>query len=138
MQNIAKNYAGIWIDHKHAFIVFIYSKNITLSIIESHVPSHHRSAGGTRSSKAIGEIVSEGKSTNRFKNDLCRYYDEVISKIDKSDSILIIGPGKAKKELLKRIEGSHISNTNIAGIETTDKMTENQIMAYVKDFFHVR
>ena len=52
------------------------------------------------------------------------------------NSIVIFGPGKSKKELLKRIELSHLCNIKIAGIETVDKMTENQITAYVMDYFY--
>ena len=126
-----KIYIGIWIDHKQAYIIYIKNNKSTLHKIESHVSGHPKSAGGTRSKKATGEIISESKYLNK-------YYNKIISEIKNTDSILIFGPGEAKRELLKRIESSHLWKSKIVGIETVDKMTEMQIISYTKGYYNVK
>jgi len=53
------------------------------------------------------------------------------------ESILIIGPGEAKGELVKRLERDEIGG-RIVGIETVDKMTNRQIAERVRQQFHVQ
>jgi hypothetical protein len=62
------------------------------------------------------------------------YYDEVISCIRDAESILIFGPGEAKGELKKRLEKDNLGGC-IVGIETSDKMTDPQIVAKVRAHF---
>ena len=49
-------------------------------------------------------------------------------------SILIFGPGEAKGELKKRLEGDKLGG-RIVSIETVDKMTDRQIAAKVRQHF---
>ena len=49
-------------------------------------------------------------------------------------SILIFGPGEVKDELKKRFE-RHKLGGRIVGVETMDKMTDNQIAAKVRRYF---
>jgi hypothetical protein len=58
----------------------------------------------------------------------------VISYIRSAESILIFGPGEAKGELKQRLENEKLHG-NIVGIETVDKMTDNQIVAKVRQHF---
>ncbi len=65
----------------------------------------------------------------------CRLaYDAVIASIRDAESILIFGPGEAKDELKKRLEGNNLSGS-IVGIETVDKMTERQIAVKIRHHF---
>jgi len=58
----------------------------------------------------------------------------VISYIRDAESILIFGPGEAKGELEKRLAAQGLGK-RIVGIETTDKMTDGQIAAKVREHF---
>jgi hypothetical protein len=49
--------------------------------------------------------------------------------------IYIFGPGEAKIELKKEIEKNNVFLDKISDIETTDKLTEPQIVAKVKKYF---
>jgi hypothetical protein len=66
---------------------------------------------------------------------LNKYYDEVIAAIRDAESILIFGPGEAKGELGKRLERDKLGG-HIIAVETIDKMTDRQIAAKVREYFH--
>ena len=54
--------------------------------------------------------------------------------IRSANSILVFGPGEAKVEFKTRLEKEKIKNRSIV-IETVDKMTDNQIVAKVRQYF---
>ena len=135
---LGKN-TGIWIDHKHACIVCINLDGISIKEIASNVEKHTRLSGGSRSKTAYGpqDIASESKHDNKYRHHLDKYYEIVIKEIGTATSLFVFGPGEAKKELLKHIETSSLRTTKIAGVATRDKMTEKQIVVYVKEFYSV-
>jgi len=49
--------------------------------------------------------------------------------------IYVFGPGEAKIELKKEIEKNNMFLNKISDIETSDKLTEPQIVAKVKKYF---
>lgn len=118
---------GLWIDHKEALIASA-TKNSEVKRIVSDIEKHVRFAGGAAST------TEEDIRDRRFDNHLQKYYDEVIAYIHDADSILILGPGEAKIELKKRLEAQHLGD-HIVGIETFDKMSEQQIAAKVRERF---
>ena len=67
-------------------------------------------------------------------NSLERYYDDINGYIRDADSILIFGPGEAKGELEKRLKSKNL-NHGIVSVETTDKLTDPQIAAKVREYF---
>jgi stalled ribosome rescue protein Dom34 len=80
-----------------------------------------------------GESAEKHKD-KRLTGYLNKYYDEVLSYIRNAESILIFGPGEAKMELKKRLESMEL-HKRIVGFETVDKMTDNQIVAKVRQRF---
>lgn len=132
-----KRKVGLWIDHKKAIIVSIEGEEVNTHVIESDVEKRVRLSGGSRSTTPYGpqDVASESKRDERYKHHLNLYYREVIQAIRNADSILIFGPGEAKGELKKAMEGSKDLRGRIVGVETTDKMTQPQIVSKVREFF---
>ena len=130
-----KNQVGLWIDHRHALIVrFLETGEVLKSHIISKLPKHIRFSGVSHD-KAENEAhddYAENKRDRRFKDLLNRYYAEVIAKLENADSILILGPGEAKIELQKQLENKTQAEIMI---EAADKMTENQILANLRQHF---
>ena len=124
-----KREVGLWLDHKKAVIVIITDEGEEIKIIESHMEKHVRFSTGS-SESGQGEDVRD----RQFKNHLNRYYDRVIACIGDADSIQIFGPGEAKGELEKRLEGEEFKG-HILAIEAADKMTDGQIAAKVRQHF---
>jgi hypothetical protein len=71
------------------------------------------------------------------RQHLDRYYDEVISQVGQPEAILIFGPGEAKLQLKERLSRSKALSEHIVGIETTDKLTDPQIVAKVKEHYGI-
>ena len=134
-----KKYAGIWIDHEKAFVVLIHGEKAALHRIESNVEGRIRLSGGSRSRTSYGpqDVASETKIDRRRKHHLQDYYQKVMHGLVDADKIMVLGPGEAKAELAKEIRNSKELAAKIVSIERADKMTREQIIAKVKEFFGV-
>ncbi len=110
--------AGIWIDHKEAFVVFVDEG------AEAHVRFTSR-----------GEhAAADDQRERQFAAHLGTYYDEVIAHVRDAKSILLFGPGEAKGELEKRLAGQGLG-ARVVAVETTGKMTDHQISAKVREHY---
>jgi hypothetical protein len=130
-QPIATQNVGVWIDHKEAFVVVSHEPKTEPQSIPSDMEKH------VRFSEHLSETggLADDQRDKQFQVHLDRYYDEVITHLHDATSILIFGPGEAKGEFKKRLEHQG-TGSRIAGVETTDKLTPNQISAKVNDYFH--
>jgi hypothetical protein len=131
---------GIWIDHRQAFLVHVEGEEVTTVRLEAEATGRSRAGGGSRSRTPYGpqDVASEAKMDEKYGHQLRRFYDRVIDSIQDTGHIYIFGPGEAKIEFRKRIEESKELAKRLAAVETADKMTENQIVAKVKQFFAPR
>jgi stalled ribosome rescue protein Dom34 len=125
-----KRQAGIWIDHREAFVVFIGEGAEQTQRIESGVEKHVRFSGRSASE----EGSADDQRDRQFAVHLDRYYDEVISHVRDAESILLFGPGEAKSEFKTRLASKGLGG-RIVGVETVDKMTERQIAAKVRQYY---
>ena len=119
---------GIWIDHQKAVIVSASADRVTSRTLESEVGSHGRYSSS-------GDGGGEKRYEERHGQHLDRYYDEVISQLGQPEALLIFGPGEAKVELKERLSRSKALSERTIDIETTDKLTDPQIVAKVKEHF---
>ena len=79
-------------------------------------------------------MPADDSRQREYTGQLARYYDAIISLLRGCGSILIFGPGETKGELKKRLEKQPGAPRAIT-LETTDKMTEPQIVAMVRHHF---
>ena len=128
---------GIWIDHTKAVIVFVSADRVTAKTVESDVGPHARYSGRAPYPTPGGPKAGRGekKYEARYGQHLDRYYDEVISQLGQPEALLIFGPGEAKLQLKERLSRSKEQPS--VEIETTDELTEPQIVAKVKDHYGI-
>jgi hypothetical protein len=125
---------GLWIDHKQAYA--IWSKDGRIEVIPSRIePPAHYSGGTQLGGKLNQKADTELRHNDRFRLQLHKYYQQVISALKSADSILIMGPGEAKIELEKAIKKNKSMQKRIRKVQTADKMTKNQMIAYVRKFY---
>lgn len=144
-----KTFIGIWIDRKKAAIVTLNrpeqkyeaDKVITITQIRSDVERKVRLAGGSRTRNTPWgpqEVAVDGKIEARLKQQLKKFYHQIIEFIKDANKILIMGPGETKYGLKKQIEQSKTMASKIVDVQTCDKMTDNQLAARVKSYFGVK
>ncbi len=131
---------GIWIDTKKAIIVTLDGhKEEKITEIDSDVENnvYHNKEGdkGTFSGNHHGD--SETKFDNRKKEEMDYYLKTVLSYIKGSDYLYIFGPAETKIKLEQKLrEQKSLGKINLKAVETADKMTLNEIVAKVKDFYN--
>jgi stalled ribosome rescue protein Dom34 len=131
--------AGLWIDHRKAVIAILSAKGEETMEIRSNVDKQPGRFAGIRSTAPYeSQLVRADDSRERkFTGDLNQYYAKVIAAIRDADAILILGPGEAKGELKKRLNRANLGG-HITAMETTDKLTNRQIVAKARNYFRKR
>ena len=127
--------AGVWIDHKQAILVLITEGGKEIKKIKSGVGMPTRSAGGSRPKNKFTphDFVAEDRRERKAMSHLTDYYDEVIARLRGAEAILILGPGEAKGEFIKRINSKKLGG--VVEVETADKMTDRQVAVKVSEHF---
>jgi hypothetical protein len=128
--------AGLWIDHRKAIIVAVTETGDEISLIISKAEKQLRRSGDSplKGPFNVKRVPADDRRQRALTGHLNIYYDAVIACIRDADSILIFGPGEAKRQLKTRLE-KHKLGERIVAIETVDKMTGRQIAAKVRAYF---
>ena len=131
-----KTNLGLWIDHRKAVIVPASGAPEEVRMILSHADRQPGRIDGERSTAPFEsqQAVADDVRDRKFEQHLNTYYDEVIAAVHEAESLLILGPGEAKGEFKKRLEKEKPGGRAVT-VETTDKMSDRQIAARVRDYF---
>jgi hypothetical protein len=129
--------AGLWIDHRKAFIAIVSAKGEKTIEIKSSIDKQPSRLAGVRSTAPFESqlVKADDRLERRLAAHLNQYYAKVISVLRNTDAILVFGPGEAKGELKKRLTRSKVGG-HITVMETTDKLTDRQIAAKARKYFH--
>lgn len=140
-KNLSTKYprAGVWIDHTKAEIVVLTGEQVDVKTVYSDAERKHRSMGGAHSSTQTSHMasVSELKMNARRENTFKRYYEEVSEELKGVDQFYVIGPDGAKSEFKIALEKHPDLLKKMVAIETSDKISEAQLVSQVKRFFQV-
>ena len=117
---------GIWMDHAHAHVIE-FTNDISE---EKNVISkmEHEEKG-----QNLGK--NENMMNNREKHDQSDYYKKLGEVIINYQEVILFGPTNAKAELLNVLRADHRFEKVKIDIQQTDKMTDNQQMAFVNGHF---
>jgi hypothetical protein len=130
--------AGVWIDHHKAVVVLFSDEREDIRQIMCDPVAPARSSGEAlvKSSYTPNDFVAEDKRERKAMIHLNKFYDEVIACLRDADAILVLGPGEAKGEFTKRMEGQKLKG-RIAHVGTVDKMTDGEIAAHVRQLLGI-
>jgi hypothetical protein len=131
-----KQSAGLWIDHRRAFVVTLSDGGEETLQILSGVDRHLSRTDGVQSNEKFESLnfVADDKQQREFTGHLETFYKLVHEAIRGIESVLLMGPGEAKGELKKMMNKSGGSQKP-AMLEADDKMTNPQIIAKVRKHF---
>jgi stalled ribosome rescue protein Dom34 len=128
---------GIWIDKERAHLVTLENETEKFTTIKSEVENYHPSGGfglGFRGSPQ--DAMTKKKYMEREKQQLKSYFKNIVSEIKDADAIAIFGPAQTGEKFRNELNENYIDvSVKVKGIKKADSMTDNQIIAWVKDFF---
>lgn len=129
---------GIWLDKDKALIVTIENGAETFNTIASNVEHYHIHGGsGTRQKGGPQDVVQDSKYLEREKWQMKDYFKTIALQIKESDALVIFGPADTNEKFGKALhENFNTLGTKIKGIKKTDSMSDNQVKAFVRDFFN--
>ncbi len=81
---------------------------------------------------------SENLMHNKEQHQQSEYYKKLGEVIRNYEEVLLFGPTNAKTELANILEADHHFDKIIIKVKPSDKMTENQKHAFVRDYFSMR
>jgi hypothetical protein len=95
----------IWIDSREAIVTRLVGDEARFERIESDVAAHHRSTGHVRHDPLVrhgGGRAPTADESRRLQH-LDRYLDGVAARLPSGDDLLVVGPGKVRVQLARRI-----------------------------------
>jgi len=117
---------GIWMDHSSAHLMEFTTDTSDTKTIES--PFTHEVKEETLKK-------SESLMHHKEQHEEAAYYKKLGEIIEKYDDVLLFGPTDAKTELFNILRQDHHFETKKIEVKQTDKMTENQQHAFVREYF---
>lgn len=121
---VKAKYLGIWMDHSIAYLMGLSTEPIETKIIKSK--STHDEHSTSR---------GENQMHNKEQQVQAEYYKELSEIIINYDEVILFGPTSAKVELLNILKDDHHFDKIKIDVEQTDKMTENQQHAFIREYF---
>lgn len=116
---------GIWMDHSSANLIDLNSKKKSHSIISKF----------TFDTKEEALNRSEKGMHNKSQQLQEAYYKDIADQILNYNQVLLFGPTNANVELNNYLnKDSHFKDINVV-VQSADKMTDNQQVAFVKNHF---
>jgi len=116
---------GIWMDHASAHIMEIADPMVTNIVVSE----------STHEEKEKTLQKGESMMHNKNQQQQAEYYKRLGGVIKDYEDVLLFGPTDAKVELLNILKADlNFSKIKIE-IRQSDKMTENQEHAFVREYF---
>lgn len=132
-----KSNIGIWIDTNQVVVINLSNGDQTVKTIESHIDTKVRTPG---ESKKYGRF--EGHYTTYEKNwenkklaQTNEFLKILLNEIENCDAVVLFGPAIMKTLFEKEIKNNLNLIGKLVGVFDADSMTENQMVAWVKDFY---
>lgn len=134
-----KKNIGIWIDSKQAVIVKLSNNKHTIKTIESNIVFRERVEGETKKFGRFGGqyLTYEKNRENKQKLQTNEFIKNLFKEISNCDSFVIFGPSKMKKIFKKEIKNNMLLAPKLLGVFKSEQLTENQIVALVKDYYTI-
>ena len=81
-------------------------------------------------------MVQDSKYLEREKQQLKKYFKNIATQAEDTDALVLFGPAETYKKFKKELE-EHYTNINskVKSVQKADSMTNNQIIALIKDAY---
>ena len=117
-----KQSAGVWVDHEKALII---TKESGDYVIKQKIAPP-------------GDFVAESELhiNNAKSADMRSYFKSLSGHLQQYDQILLLGTGKSQEQFKNYLNEDAKFQAKEITIENTDKLSDHQMIAKVRNFFH--
>ena len=122
-----KKFAGIWLDGVKAVIIAQQANDTAIYSVKETVKGHEKKSSGSEHSK-----------NNAKQSDELKYLKAITTALLPYDEIIIFGPGQSQEQLQHHLQEQVQFNIKSITVDSTGKLTDNQAIAKVRDFFKGR
>jgi hypothetical protein len=131
---------GVWMDHSKACFVDLNPNPTMAGITYSEAEEQERINGESSEGVRLGNnrfTNNEHHRHNRKTDLMQKYFKNISTRLRDYDDILLFGSSKAKEELFNLLKSDrHFAEKKI-NLKTSTHLTENQMLAEVRQFFEV-
>ncbi|HSQ45945.1 MAG TPA: hypothetical protein VLM44_03395 [Lutibacter sp.] len=133
-----KNNIGIWIDTHQAVLIKLSNGDKTVKTIESHIDTKVRTPEESKKyGRFEGHYTTYGKNwANKKIQQTHHFLKKLLNEIEDCDAVVLFGPSIMKTIFEKEIKNNLSLIGQLEGVFDADSMTENQMVAWVKDFYN--
>ncbi len=134
-----KKQTGVWIDSQHAYIIDVSGPTPELHAIDSDIETRVRYEGEGKKYTRVGSVYidPEKHEERRFEQALDDYLNKVEQALLDADELVIFGPAQTKTRLEKKLMENKILKEKLLATRPAEAMSTNQMVAWVKHFFHL-
>lgn len=118
---------GIWMDHSVAHLIGLNTDTKEPWTIVAQVGEQDEALNSR----------DETLIQNKEQNELAGFFNRLSDEIIHYDEVLLFGPTNAKSELVNKLKTDRHFDAVKIDLKTADKMTDNQLQAFVKDHFSI-
>jgi len=126
----------IWIDTREAVIAHWHTGEVRLERLESDVPAHHRATGHVRYDPTVGHggVAPKDAGDGQRLEHLARFVEQVATRVQPADDVVILGPGTVRDRLLQHIREAdrHASRTRTVTCQAAARLTDRQLIARLR------
>ena len=132
-----KKNIGIWIDTKQAVIIKLLNDTHSVKVIESNIETRERIDGESKKYGRFGGqfMTFEKNKLNRKIEQTNQYVKNLLKEVENCDSVVLFGPSKMKTIFEKELKSNMQLANKLIGVSNSKLLTENQMVAWVKDFY---
>ncbi len=130
---------GVWLDKEKAQIITLEHEKTMLKTVPSAIENYNIGGGsGTRFKGGPQDVVQDSRYLEREKHQFKVYFKAIASQLINADAIVIFGPAETNQKFKKELKENYKTiSAKIKAVKRSDSMTENQLKAWVKDFFKI-
>jgi hypothetical protein len=135
-----KNNIGIWIDTNQAVVINLSNGNQTVKTIESNIDTRERIPGESKKYGRFGGqyLTYEKNRENKKIAQTNHFLKVLLTEIEDCDTVVLFGPSIMKTIFEKEIKNNQNLIGKLVKVFDADSMTENQMVAWVKDFYKIK
>ena len=130
--------SGIWIDREKAVIITFKGSESEIKRLESQIETRERLEGEGNDSSRFGTqyINNETHKNNKIEEQTNQFFKKIDAELNQINEVILFGPADMKVKLEKHIRSNNQLSEKLEGVFSTDSMTENQMVAYVWEYYN--